>query len=120
LEWASDRNRSPSVCQLPATKGRIEGDFPDRAAVDFVGACEVALEHQLATVRNQHGMNIGIARGRESISHPAQRSAFDAPVLIDGGDGPAVVSHNRSAAAVGRVREHRQRGERCQGSSTEK
>jgi hypothetical protein len=32
--------------------------------------------------------------GGEPISHPAQRSAVDELILIDGGDGPAVVSRN--------------------------
>jgi hypothetical protein len=49
----------------------------------------------------------------------AQRTAVDELILIDGGDGPAV-SRDRNTAAVGRVREHRQRGERCQRSSAEK
>src|SRR5712671_3520241 len=65
-------------------------------------------------------MYIGIARGGEPISHPAQRTAVDELILIDGGDGPAVVSRNRNTAAIGRVRVHRQRGERPQRCSAEK
>ena len=102
----------------------IKGDVFHPAAVDaagnLVGTPEVPLEHQLATACDQHGVHVGSARSREPISHPAQRSAVDELILIDGGDGPAVVSRDRNTAAVGRVRVHRQRGERCQRSSTEK
>ena len=97
----------------------VKGDAFHPAAVDLVGTPEVPLEHQLATACDQDGVHIG-ARSHEPISHPAQRIAVDELVLIDGGDGPAVVSRDRNTAAVGRVRVHRQRGERCQRSSTEK
>jgi hypothetical protein len=101
--------------------GRISNwDSPDRAAVDLVGTPEVPLERQLAAACDQHGMDIGIARGSEPIRDPAQRATVDEFILIDGGDGPAVVSRERNTAAVGRVRVHGQRGERCQRSSTEK
>ena len=102
----------------------IEGDVFHPAAVNaagnLVGTPEVPLEHQSATTRDQHGMDVGIAGGGEPIGHPAQRSAIDQLVLIDGGDRPAVVSRDRNTAAVGRIRVHRQRGERRQRSSTEK
>ncbi len=101
----------------------VKGDVFDPAAVkttgNLVGTPEVPLEHQLAAAGDQDGMHVG-ARSREPIGHPAQRVAVDELIVIDGGDGPAVVSRDRKTAAVGRVRVHRQRGERCQRSSTEK
>jgi hypothetical protein len=56
-------------------------------------------------------MDIGVACG-EPISHPAQRSAVDELIIIDGDDGPAVFSCDWKTAAVGRVRMHRQYSER--------
>ena len=101
----------------------IKGEVFHPAAVDaagnLVGTPEVPLEHQLAAACDQNGMHVG-SPCHEPISHPAQRSAVDELVLIDGGDGPAVVSCDRNTATVGRVRVYRQRGERCQRSSTEK
>jgi hypothetical protein len=58
---------------------------------------------------DQHGMYIGITRIREPISHPAQRTAVDELILIEGSDGPAVVSRDRNTAAIGQIRMHRQR-----------
>ena len=102
----------------------IKGDVFHPAAVNaagyLVGTPEVPLEHQLAVTADQHGMYVGIARGREPINHPAQRRAVDKLIRVDGGDGPAVVSRDRDTAAISRVRVHRQRGERCQRSSPEK
>src|SRR6266852_1353381 len=106
--------------QCISIKGDVSHPAAVKAAGNLVGTPEVPLEHQLATACDPHGMYIGIARGGEPISHPAQRSAVDELILIDGGDGPAVVSRDRNTTAVGRVRVHRQRGERCQRSSTEK
>src|SRR3982074_1631291 len=97
----------------------IKGDVSYPTAVNLIGTPEVPLEHQLATTGDQYGMYIGIARGGEPISHPAQRTAVDELILIDGGDGPAIVSRDPNTTAVGQVRVHRQRGERCQRSSTE-
>jgi hypothetical protein len=94
----------------------IESDVFHPPAIDLVGAAEVSLEHQLATARDQHGVNIS-ARSREPIGHRAQRAAVDELVFSDG---PAVVTRDRSTAAVGRFRVHRQRGERCQRRSPEK
>ena len=56
------------------------------------------------------------------LSHrdAAQRIAVDELVLIDGGDGPTVVSGDRNAAAVGLVPINTRRGERRQRSSPEK
>jgi hypothetical protein len=65
-------------------------------------------------------MYIGIARIREPVSHPAQRTTVDEPILIEGSDGPAVVSRDRNITTVRQVRVHRQPGERRQRSSTEK
>jgi hypothetical protein len=101
----------------------IKGDVFHTAAVNvagyLVGPPEVPLEHQLATTGDQHSMYIGVAGG-EPISHPAQRSAVDELIIIDGGDRPAAVLRDRNTAAVGRVQVHRQRGERCQRSAAEK
>jgi hypothetical protein len=57
---------------------------------------------------------------REPISHPAQRIAVDELVLIDGGDGPAVVSRDRNTAAIGLVPVHTRRGEWRQRGAPEK
>src|SRR6266404_1936619 len=95
--------------QCIGIKGDVFHPSAVNAAGNLVGTPEVPLEHQLATTGDQRGMYIGIARGGEPISHPAQRTAVDELILIDGGDGPAVVSRDRNTAAVGRVRVHRQR-----------
>jgi hypothetical protein len=97
----------------------VKGDAFDPATIDLVGTLEVPLEHQLAAACDQDGVHIGI-RGYEPISHPAQRIAIDELVVIDGGDGPAVLSRDRNTAAVGGIRVYRQRGERGQRSSPEK
>jgi hypothetical protein len=60
------------------------------------------------------------ARSDEPIGHPAQRIAIDELVVIDGGDGPAVVSRDRNTAVAGRVGVRRQRSERHQRSSAKK
>src|SRR4029077_9810021 len=104
--------------QCIGIKGDVFHPTAVNAAGNLVGTPEVPLEHQLATTSDQHGMYVGIARGGEPISHPAQRSAIDELILR--GDEPAVVSRDRNTAAVGRVRVYRQRGERCQRSSAEK
>jgi len=96
----------------------VEADGPDRAALDLVGAREIPLEHQPAAACDQHRVHVG-ARRREPIRHPAQRSAVDALVVVAGDDRPAVVARDRNAAAGGRVRGRRQRGEGCQRSATE-
>src|SRR5712691_5392590 len=102
--------------QCISIKGDVFHPTAVHAAGKLVGTPEVPLEDQLTTAYDQNGMYIGIARGGEPISHPAQRAAVDELILINGGDGPAVVSRDRNTAAVERVR---QRGERCQRSSTE-
>src|SRR6267143_346198 len=79
----------------------IKGDVSHPAAINLVGTPEVPLEHQLATACDQNGVDVSSARSREPISHPAQRTAVDELILIDGGDGPAVVSRDRNTAAVG-------------------
>src|SRR6185437_13105142 len=101
----------------------IEGDVLHATAVDaagyLVGTPEVPLEHQPATAGDQHRMYIGSARG-DPIGHPAQRIAVDELVLVDGGDGPAVISCGWNTAAAGRVRVYPQCGEWCQRSPAEK
>jgi hypothetical protein len=97
----------------------VKGDAFHPTAIDLVGTLEVPLEHQLATACDQNGVHIG-ARSHKPIGHPTQRIAIDELVVIDGGDGPAVVSRDRNTAVAGRVRVYRQRRERCQRSSTEK
>src|SRR5713226_3178177 len=94
--------------QCISIKGDVFHPTAVNAAGNLVGTPEVPLEDQLTTAYDQNGMYIGIARGGEPISHPAQRAAVDELILIDGGDGPAVVSRDRNTAAVGRVRVHRQ------------
>src|SRR6478735_4379670 len=84
-----------------------------KAAWNLVGSLEISLEHQPATASDQHGVYLGVARGGEPVSHPAQCSAVDQLVLTSGGDAPAVVPRDRNSAAVGRVRIHRQPGKRC-------
>jgi hypothetical protein len=81
---------------------------------DFM-SCSVSASKPTFSTRRHVG-----SACHEPFGHPAQRSAVDELVLIDGGDGPAVVARGRNAAAVGQIRDHRQRGERCQRSSTEK
>src|SRR4030081_3664635 len=98
-----------------------EGDIYHPAAVDaarnLVGSPEVPLEHQLATACDQNRVHVSSAR--EPISHPAQRVALDELIVIDGGDGPAIVPRDRKTAAVGWVRVHRQRREWRQRSCPE-
>ena len=92
--------------------------FSNSPAVNLVGTAEVPLEHQLAYACDQDGMHV--ARSRELIGHPARPTAIGELVFIDGGHGPAVVTRDRNTTAAGRVRVHRQRGERCQRRSPEK
>lgn len=97
----------------------IKGDVSHPTGVNLIGPIEVPLERQLATACDENGVHVSSARS-EPISHPAQRTAVDELILIDGGDGPAVISRNRNTAAVGRLRVRTQPSERCQRSSTEK
>src|SRR5262245_5408396 len=100
----------------------IKSDVFRPAAINapgnLIGTPEVPFEHQLTTACDQNGVHVGSAR--ESLGHSAQRVAVDELIIIDGGDGPAVVSRDRETAAVGRIRVHRQRRERRQRSSPEK
>src|SRR5262249_22701009 len=88
-------------------------------ALNLVSTPEVPLEHQLAAACDQNGVHVS-ARSRESIGHPAQRSAIGELLIIGGDYRPAVVSCHRNTAAIGRVRIYRQRNEGGQCSSTEK
>src|SRR6266481_133738 len=106
--------------QCISIKGDVFHPTAVNAAGNLVGTPEVPLEDQLTTAYDQNGMYIGIARGGEPISHPAQRAAVDELVLIDGGDGPAVVSRDRNTASVERVLLLRHRFFWCQPCSTEK
>src|SRR5262245_52316500 len=74
-------------------KGDVFHPPAENAAGNLVGTPEVPFEHQLATACDQNRVHVGSAR--EPISHPAQRVAVDEFVVIDGGDGPAVVSRDR-------------------------
>ena len=100
----------------------IKGDefYPTaiNAAGNLIGTPEVPFERQLATACDQNRVHVSSAR--EPISHPAQCVAVDELIVVDGGDGPAVVTRDRETAAAGRVRVHTRCGERCQRSSPEK
>src|SRR5262245_8724073 len=89
----------------------IKGDVFHSAAVNAAGNLietpEVPFKHQLTTACDQNGVHVSSAR--EPISHPAQCVAIDELIIVEGGDGPAVVSRSRKTAAVGRLRVHRQR-----------
>src|SRR6476659_10185960 len=90
----------------------------ENAAGNLIGAPEVPFEHKLATACDQNRVHVSSVR--EPISHPAQRVAVDELIVIDGSDGPTVVSRDRKTAAVGRVRVNRQRCEWRQRSSPDK
>src|SRR5215470_6164854 len=87
--------------QCIGIKGDVFHPVTVNTAGSLIGTPEVPLEHQLATACDQNRVHISGAR--EPISHPAQRVAVDELIVIDGGDGPAVVSHDRKTAAVGRA-----------------
>src|SRR5215469_5533618 len=97
----------------------IERDVFHSAAVDaarnLVGTREIPFEQQLAAACDQNRVHVGSAR--EPISHPTHCVAVDEVTVVDGADGPAVVSRDRKTAAV---RLHGQSSERRQRSSAEK
>ena len=91
------RNRL-HVVQRVGVEGDVFHPLPVEDVGDLVGTLEVALEHQLAAACDQHGMDVGLARGGQPIAHLAQRSTVDELVVVDGGDAPAVVSQRRNGA----------------------
>src|SRR5215467_8039611 len=85
--------------QCIGIKGDVFHPVAVNTAGNLIGTSEVPFEQQLATACDQNRVHVSSAR--EPISHPAQRVAVDELIVIDGGDGPAVVSRDRKNTFCG-------------------